>query len=918
MENEYENLESTEEGNGSSLGIPGNSFGRSHNSSNNDDINDRLERSKDKNNNKKDDLNERSKNGNASKNILHHDDLDQKKESIFDNFRRKRNNQKPNKKKIEKIATAVDKFKKALKAIQLFFATPLGMAVLFIGFILTLIILVCVILAMVVNSLGMKYGLTGEETLKVFNDKYEEGMSIEDLDELMEEAEDEICTESFLDRIRHFFNFWDLSDSCELAHYVKRMLKVKEEDTGIEPISPGFVLSSLYYAYDTQNMNEEGMLYIKPTDKEYFSENSSAEDFDMVNDLDAITTLMEVKIYEKEDLDKLLDMYIFHDYYPYWRWEWVYPPGYPQVPAYQDCVYHLKDSYRIDVNKLKLYLRYGYDGVDGSVNSVVNAYTYDTNRAATHENTSRQCKHFIDFDKPGLGKYSTKANVDSSGDDEASISIPESGSYSYSDNDHGSFNAGTYEYIDGFIFKTYPRYDERFIIGNEVTYDYLVDKDIEQIIENIESRQDYINYVLGYPSDIPTTDTLLGSSSNNNFSSGAICKFNLNGKTVSDIKVRLLHARNNDAVPGVGSYEPIAGQELVDFDKYVLGVTYGENGAAPFEALKTQAVAVASYILSNAKPNGYINLVEENGQTIIEISSSTFHQVYCDPDKGCDMCISPSNDSIVTVLTKGTVPPGSSCKHYRDASPAGSDIRKAVSAVSGMVLVNSSGDILSTQYTSKIQNNWNSMANSGKDYIEILRSTYGSEYQVSTPDCSYGASGEWASWRQYTGPWANMLVGSTSNYTMYYWGCFITSHAMMLAKSGQPLTIKDFNPGTYLTLIKNSGCVSASADTNGRCAVQAAVGHNNFEYGVHEFDTNDYNKKVEKIGEYLSQGYEIILRVKSPQSVAIIQGSSYEHWVYVTGLRGNSILMADPASNATVVLDKYINEGIVAFKYIKF
>lgn len=39
----------------------------------------------------------------------------------------------------------------------------------------------------------------------------------------------------------------------------------------------------------------------------------------------------------------------------------------------------------------------------------------------------------------------------------------------------------------------------------------------------------------------------------------------------------------------------VPNQELIDFEKYVLGVVYAENGGAPDEAMKAQAIAARTY-----------------------------------------------------------------------------------------------------------------------------------------------------------------------------------------------------------------------------------------------------------------------------------------------------------------------------------
>lgn len=793
-------------------------------------------------------------------------------------------------------ARIVNMVTKVVKNIIAFFSTPVGWIVGFILMLVTIFILLIVIISMVVNSLGMKFGLTGQETLDIFNEKYEEALSKDEIDNIVGEVDAEMCKEGVFTGFKHFFGIWNLENSCEFAHYVKKIIEDKQRATGIKTISPGYFLSALYYSFDTQNHNEDGELFIKTSD--YLNNDSSSDDIEVINDLDAITTLMAVKIYNKDTLDTLLDKYVFHNYYTYWIWTY-FPPVKPGDKGYWDCVSHQKDDYEIDEHKFKLYLRYGED--------VNNAYVYETNQYNAYNSTSSQCLNKLNFSRPDISKYDIQADSTTNDDDNAKISISSGSNYGAFGSK--SFKSGTYGYDSGFIFKTYPRYNSKYIISGQVTYDYMVDKDIEKIIETTGSRQDYINYILGYPNTVQTMVTNKGEY----YSSGAMCSFNLNGEDVSNIKVRLLHAYKNDAVPGFEPWEPIEGQELIDFDKYILGVVYGEEGGAPAEAMKAQAIAATSYALGNANRLSGVRLVQENGVNILEISNSNYRQAYCDPDKGCYIC-SAEGSKTASVFTEGTVPDGASCKFWKGPLASNSSIRTAVNEVIGMVLVDGSGKILPSGYKNTDQNSWNDMARQGLDYIEILRKHYGEQYMVSEPNCSYGATGDWADWKQYSEPWQGMYIASS---TMRDVGCFITCHSIVLAKSAPRLTIDNFNPGTFLQLLKENSCLSGNL-LKSNCALQAAVGSGvKITNSSVSISNKSYSDKVAVIASYLSQGYDIILRVKSPRS-AQLYSESEEHYVVVTGVRGNDILMADPASKETVVLNRYHNEGIISFSYIKF
>ena len=100
-------------------------------------------------------------------------------------------------------------------------------------------------------------------------------------------------------------------------------------------------------------------------------------------------------------------------------------------------------------------------------------------------------------------------------------------------------------------------------------------------------------------------DSEASSGNNTSYASGT-CSYNVNGQTVSNIKVRLLNCEGNT---------PVAGEDLIDFETYITGVVYQENSNGGYEALKAQAIAARSYALTRPKQMGNavgISLKEEN------------------------------------------------------------------------------------------------------------------------------------------------------------------------------------------------------------------------------------------------------------------------------------------------------------------
>lgn len=366
--------------------------------------------------------------------------------------------------------------------------------------------------------------------------------------------------------------------------------------------------------------------------------------------------------------------------------------------------------------------------------------------------------------------------------------------------------------------------------------------------------------------------------------------------TISDLKVRLMECSGSF---GSGDWNtPLAGEELVPFEQYILGVAYQEIGPdAPDEAIKAQMVAARSYSLARPLAMGNAQgkkLEEENGQWILQLSSCVADQVYCNPDLGC----SAMNDG----QQYGTVRSGVNYPVLlKNPLPEDHKMRTLANSTMGEVLVNEQGNIISTGYVSSTQNTFIDLANQGLNYRQILLQVYGAS-NIDKMNCnngsgsgcaSTGSAGPYSGWKQTDPAWKDITIG-TSTKTIGNVGCLATSVSMLIAKSGVATTVNgDFNPGTFVQKLNDTGGFTGALLVWN--AVSNAAPNFVFQNKI-SVAGQTQQQKLQAIQNLLNQGYYVVAEVK---------GSTGEHWVAIDGIDGDRVLMMDPGSQSTDMWSQY-------------
>ena len=206
-------------------------------------------------------------------------------------------------------------------------------------------------------------------------------------------------------------------------------------------------------------------------------------------------------------------------------------------------------------------------------------------------------------------------------------------------------------------------------------------------------------------------------------------------------------------------------------------------------------------------------------------------------------------------------------------------------------------------YDAGSESNWNtSNAKAGKpiDVTNFAKSDNraGKIIRVSNvggSSCQSAESGEALSWKQYCpAAWCNVPLGN-SGATIGGYGCFITSIAIQIARSGATTTLSEFNPGTFVRKLNEYGSFDGSGSFVGAANISKIVPTFSEKYhGVSL--TGSAQNKINIIKGYLDQGLYPIMRVKTTNG---------QHWVAVVGVTNNDVIMADPGSEKTNAFATY-------------
>ena len=212
---------------------------------------------------------------------------------------------------------------------------------------------------------------------------------------------------------------------------------------------------------------------------------------------------------------------------------------------------------------------------------------------------------------------------------------------------------------------------------------------------------------------------------------------------------------------------------------------------------------------------------------------------------------------------------------------------------------------INTKTLEQMKNDYHFSSAQNKQLVELTDNKYASLWN----GVIYGVadSGEYVNWRQAGQSWSNIKIGNT-NSTLGQIGCLVTSISILIEKSGCNTTISPFNPGTFLEALNKNNAFDGSGNLQYAGVTRAVP---NFSYvGNVNLRGKSRTEKLALITQYFNQGYYLAIEVKGATP-------GNQHWVAITGISGNNVIIVDPASDGTDLWSSYEWGKTSQFNYFK-
>lgn len=570
-----------------------------------------------------------------------------------------------------------------------------------------------------------------------------------------------------LDKISEIFNFRGLfTDECQLVRYVRGKITKYNEKFNTE-LDLGIVIGTIFYGYDQQ--------------ANYSNYKEGAEDADFISGSEhfqVLSNIIEDGKLTKKDVDRIIQNTIFEEVYAYWDWE-IHEDE-ETGRRWGTCTSDVHKSFTYSSDKWKMFIRWndenddssrnefsvpGYMGYGnskvldlGSINSIGDkptkiwgsGYVFDTNLNSSYTTTDDECNgtytetelmkmYNLDaiygltdaldyFESRGFeGIIDTShyfQKVEETNSTNKDVFTPHESKYMRKGSSSYSTYNIKYDYNEGFGYVDFPGFKEAIDDPKtDLEYDEkITPKEIETIIEEVMDRKSQLNEVLlARDMDNPLYGENGYYDQDGNYIEGIIP--NTNGSVITNANCKPYLSTDLSKV--IVTVKDCDGNKLrqVVFKDYIIGVTKAEidnyeNSNYAISAM----IAEINYSLN--RHNNYSKLPN------ITMRSGNCDQAFSSPKDGCH----PKSSGIVCGTKDNgekfnctSYIPGASSSGEYFKEPMSSTEYNAFSALydeASKYLVIENGKIKQTSYVDKKQKKWESMANSGSNFVEIIKTSY--------------------------------------------------------------------------------------------------------------------------------------------------------------------------------------------------
>ena len=515
------------------------------------------------------------------------------------------------------------------------------------------------------------------------------------------------CEGNFWTGISDGWNaFWgnSINDVCEFIRYI-------EKETGKYNVDQALIFSTVFYGYDTRPTAE---LYINPSEAPESSPTIEHYEgiYNILNDDNIVITRAKI-----DDLIKHSHA-TTKSYYYQWEIEEKTDEEGKVTSITGKCVYKESQSEKYNLDKWKVYMRFGAKAAEKFDEVVLKSKNFetssdeckDTDGAYTEEALNNQLAAAAANYGSGVTYTLDMSSVNKARkaletpDETASEVFFQAADINSKTKDYfRSYDGIEFDYKNGYAYQNFPSFKPSMESGGayygkvKIQYDDIFTaKEIEQLILNIVDRKTNMNYALNREDPDVRDDYSSYLGGYTGVPTGANCMQYLPA-SLNEIQVKLTDC--------LGS--PIG---TVPFADYIIGVANGEVSNKNDDYVKAQMVAAISYALR--RHNNYTK-----GSTI-EMRSGNCDQVYCSMMKGCTSKSTPINgDTRFHSYYIG----GS--KAYPQLYPK----YQALYEEASDYLLVKDGAPFNAHYINTSQNRWYEKASRGMAFTQIMQEEYAEE-----------------------------------------------------------------------------------------------------------------------------------------------------------------------------------------------